>query len=171
MTPILSTDRLLLRPWCELDVTPLRRILLNEEVLRYFPPGPAVTRPRVAALVARQLMHWARYGYGWWAVEEQEREGILCGWCGLQYLPETGETEVAYLFDKPCWGKGLATEGASAALRFGFEQTDLEFIIGLIHPENVASGRVLEKSGLEFSSKKSYFGMTCCRYEINRPGV
>jgi len=167
-TPTLTTDRLLLRPWREQDVTPLRRILLNEEVLRYFPSGPAPTRPRVAALVARQLMHWARHGYGWWAVEELEHEGVLCGWCGLQYLTDTGETEVGYLLDKHCWGRGLATEGARAALQFGFERTDLEFIVGLIHPDNSASGRVLEKSGLKYTRKKKYFGMTCCRYEIAR---
>jgi len=167
-TSSLRTERLLLRPWRETDVGPLFRILLNEEVLRYFSPGPTPTRPRVAALVAGQMLHWARRGYGWWAVEELERENRLCGWCGLQKLPETGETEVGYLFDKPCWGKGLATEGARAAVKYGFDQTSLTRIIGLIHPDNAASGRVLEKAGLRYADRKQYFGMICCRYEIKR---
>lgn len=155
-----------MRPWREADVGPLFRILLNEETLRYFPAGPVPTRPRIAGLVARQLIHWARRGYGWWAVEELAVEGKLCGWCGLQYLLETGETEVAYLLDKPCWGRGLATEGAGAAVKFGFEVVGLDSIVGLIHPDNLASGRVLEKSGLIFTRKQKYFGMTCCRYAI-----
>ena len=166
MTPTITTDRLLLRPWREEDVGPLHRILPNEEVLRYFPPSPPPRRQQVAGLVARQLLHWAHYGYGWWAVEQLDDIGGLCGWCGLQYLTETKETEVGYLLDKHCWGKGFATEGARAALSFGFEHKGLDCIVGLIHPDNLASGRVLEKSGLHYTRRRKYFGMICCRYEI-----
>ena len=93
-------------------------------------------------------------------------EEKLIGWNGLQFLPETGEVEVAYLISKPFWGKGLTTEGASAALRYGFEQIGLKLIIALAHPENKASRRVMEKLGMSFTGLARYFGMDLCRYVI-----
>ena len=80
------------------------------------------------------------------------------GWNGLQFLPETNETEVGYLLSRRFWGRGYTTEGARAALQFGFERFELEQIIGLVHPENIASQRVLEKAGLKFTNQAKYFG-------------
>jgi ribosomal-protein-alanine N-acetyltransferase len=86
------------------------------------------------------------------------------GWCGLQYLPETGETEIGYLLGKPFWGKGFATEAAGEALKFGFEKLSLEIIIAIVHPENTASNRVIQKLGYKDPIRATYFGMECLRY-------
>jgi ribosomal-protein-alanine N-acetyltransferase len=86
------------------------------------------------------------------------------GWCGLQYLPDTDETEVGYLLGRDYWGRGLATEGSVASVKYGFDELGLEFIVGIVHPEHVASQRVLEKSGLSFVERARYFGMDCFRY-------
>jgi RimJ/RimL family protein N-acetyltransferase len=45
-------------------------------------------------------------------------------------------------------GRGLATEGAVASARYGFDELGLERIISIIQPANVASHRVAEKAGL-----------------------
>jgi [ribosomal protein S5]-alanine N-acetyltransferase len=92
----------------------------------------------------------------------------LVGWNGLEYLPDTGETEVGYLLSRSARGKGYATQAARAAVSFGFRTVGLESIIGLVHPDNIPSIRVLEKSGLRFIDNKVYFGMEMRRYRINR---
>ncbi|HUS62389.1 MAG TPA: GNAT family N-acetyltransferase, partial [Acidimicrobiales bacterium] len=58
--------------------------------------------------------------------------------------------EVGWRLAHEHWGKGLATEGGEAALRFGFETLGLDRIISLYEPENVASGRVMAKIGMCF---------------------
>ncbi len=121
-------------------------------------------RARVERLIAGQLQHWAEHGLGWWAVELRCATGELLGWNGLQYLPETDEVEVGFLLSRPHWGQGLATEGALAALRFGFETLGLSRIVGIVHPENAASQRVLEKAGLARVNEADYFGMHMLRY-------
>lgn len=95
-------------------------------------------------------------------------EGQLIGWTGLEYLPETGETEVAYLLSPQFWGRGIATEAARAALKYGLENTGLNSIIGLAHPDNLASRRVLEKCGLVYHDRKVYWGIELCRYSLEQ---
>lgn len=96
------------------------------------------------------------------------QEQKLIGWCGLNFLSETNDVELKYLLSKDHWGKGLATEAAGISLRYGFEQAELEQIIGIVHPENIASQRVLEKVGMAFLDRVHYFGMDCYRYIIDK---
>ena len=168
--PCVTTERLILRPFSEQDVEPLFDILQQPGILRYFPRSDPLPREAVERIVTRWLTHWEEHGYGWWAVELRDDPHLL-GWTGLTYLPETGETEVAYLLRQEVWRRGLATEAAKTALRFGFDRFDFPFIIGLTHPENIASQRVLEKSGLRFVEEAAYFGMDCYRYVIQRGEV
>jgi len=171
--PTLTTARLMLRAFAEDDAGPLFEILSDGEALLYF-PGPKIpSREQVQRLVESQIRHWERHGYGWWAVQERDRAGkepvhALIGWCGLGFLPETGEVEVSYLLGKPYWGRGLITEGARASVRYGFETVRADEIVGIVHPENAASRRVLVKLGMSFVERKAYFGMDCERYTIDR---
>lgn len=57
---------------------------------------------------------------------------------------------MAYLIDPRRWGEGLATEAARAIVRHAHEALDLQRLIGLIDPENVASVRVAERGGMRF---------------------
>jgi RimJ/RimL family protein N-acetyltransferase len=165
--PTLTTTRLTLRPFTAADVDPLHHILCEKGVLRYFPKPDPPARERVERLIAHQLEHWEKHGYGWWAVELRSQSGLI-GWNGLQFLPETGEVEVGYLLAKALWGQGLATEGARASVQYGFEQLGLETIVGIVHPDNVASRHVLEKVGMAFTHRARYFGMGCFHYAIRR---
>ena len=165
--PTITTSRLTLRPFDEADAEPLYRILLQEGILQYFPSSTPPSLEKAQRLIQRQLAHWDEHGLGWWAVQLRN-EDTLVGWNGLQYLPETGEVEIGYLLSKDCWGKGFATEGARAGLQFGFETLGLTTIIGLVHPDNVASQRVLLKCGMTFVAEAEYFGMTLGKYATGR---
>ncbi len=165
--PELITPRLRLRPFVPEDARPLYRILCQENILQYFPNPGQPTLDRVERLVQRQIDHWQAHHYGWWAVIPHGQVD-LAGWNGLQYLPETGEIEVGYLLSKPFWGRGYATEGTLATLEFGFFTLELDEIVGLVHPDNLASQRVLEKSGLTYTRRAAYFDMELLRYSIMR---
>lgn len=166
--PKIKTTRLILRPFRLQDADPLHQILSIPGVLEYFPDPEPPDLERVKKLVLRQIDHWSEYGYGWWAVEPNGKDELI-GWSGLQYLPETDEIEIGYLLSKPYWGKGLATESAFAGLDYGFNTLNISEIVGIVHPENIASRRVLEKLGLKYQEEAIYFGMTCFRYLIRNP--
>jgi ribosomal-protein-alanine N-acetyltransferase len=162
--PTLETTHLLLRPWKLEDAEPLFKILQEPDILKYFPPT-AFTLEKTLRYIHHQLQHWQERGYGHWAVIFKV-DNRLVGWNGLEYLPETAEIEVAYLFSHQVWGHGYATEAARAAIEYGFENATLPTIIGLVHPDNIGSIRVLEKCGLAFIDRKTYWGLEMCRYRI-----
>ncbi|MBN1315589.1 MAG: GNAT family N-acetyltransferase [Anaerolineales bacterium] len=160
----ISTSRLILRPLTFMDVDPLYTILSEKDILQYFPESGPLTRERVEKIINRRLEHWQKHGYGWWALETKAG-GELIGWCGLLYLPETDEVEVGYLIKHSHWRQGLATESSRTSLAYGFDKLGIDRIVGIVHPANIASQRVLEKISMRFVDRNNYFGMPCFRYE------
>ncbi len=135
--PTIHTQRLRLRPLQTADAARLHRIYQVDGVLQYFPNPQPPALDRVERNLLVQRAHWEQHGYGNWGVVAPGQAEII-GWAGLQFLPETGETEVGFLLDKPFWGKGYATEAALASLKFGFEKFHFPEVIALVHPENLA---------------------------------
>ena len=164
----ITTSRLTLRPFTQDDDKHLHRIMNQPDILQYFPRTDPPDLERVQKIIERQLTHWEEHRLGWWAVVPQGQTELI-GWNGLQYLPETDEVEVGYLLSKQFWGRGYATEGAKASLEFGFEKLGLEQIIGLTHPENMASQNVLKKCGMRYMEQKEYFGMQLFRFVLKSP--
>ena len=73
-----------------------------------------------------------------------------------------------FLFARGVWGKGFATEAGQASMQYGFQELGLESVVGIVHLENKASQRVLEKIGMSLTEQAQYFGMDCYRYIIER---
>lgn len=159
----LTTDRLILRQFTMDDSDALLVITQEPGIFQYFPTKTAWDMGKVERSIQHQNEHWRRYGFGQMAVTLRET-GQLMGWCGLEFLPDTNETEVGYLFGHEFWGKGYATEAARASVEFGKSQIGLKEIIGLTDPLNIASQRVLENCGLVFTRRQVYFGMEMFRY-------
>ena len=166
--PTITTPRLILRPLDMEDRDVLFQISQEENIFRYFPTQAAWEMEKVERYINYQISHWEKYDYGHWAVTLRET-GQLMGWDGLEFLPDTNEIEVGYLFSTEFWGKGYATEATSKAVQFGLD-SGLKEIIGLTHPDNIASQRVLEKSGLSFTRRQFYFGMEMFRFAIQVSG-
>ena len=162
--PSLSTTRLKLRSFTLADIPTLFDILQQPGIMDYFPNPTTPDLPRVERIVNNTLAHWQEHGYGWWALEPLA-DPHLAGWCGLTYLPESGETEVAYLIRQELWGQGLVPEAAHLSLDFGFETIGLQRIICLTHPGNLRSQRVALKIGMRYVDTQEYFGMQCMRFE------
>ncbi|HSB66930.1 MAG TPA: GNAT family N-acetyltransferase, partial [Anaerolineales bacterium] len=163
----LRTDRLTLRPLDQADARILHRIYQTEGVLRYFPNPIPPALERVERFIREQHSHWEQHGYGNWGILPDGEDDII-GWVGLQFLPELNETEVGFLLDRPYWGKGYATEAALASLKFGFERVTLKYIIALVHPENMASIRVIEKCGIHFVDSLKLWEIELRRYRIEK---
>jgi ribosomal-protein-alanine N-acetyltransferase len=166
--PTLTTPRLKLRPFSPEDTVSLHRIMNEPDIMQYFPRTDPPDMERVQRIIEHQFTHWETYNLGWWAVVPNGGSKLI-GWNGLQYLPETGEVEVGYLLSQQFWGQGLATEGARASLEFGFKTLGLQQIIGLTHPENIASQNVLKKCGLKYIEQKEYFGMQLFCFSLSIP--
>lgn len=90
-------------------------------------------------------------GFGLFATELRAACGLI-GFVGLSipdFLPEIlPSVERGWRLAAAHWGKGLATEGARAALAFGFGQAGLDRIVSIHQVGNDASWRIMEKLGM-----------------------
>jgi RimJ/RimL family protein N-acetyltransferase len=145
-----ETERLVLRRWSTDDVDALAAVFA-EPAFWHFPFRRGFTRDETEQFVERQLEHWATHGFGMWAVE-LKADGRLAGYTGLAiptWLPQVlPAVEVGWRLHPDHWGRGLATEGGAASLRYGFEKLGLDRIIAIAMPDNVASLRVMAKLGM-----------------------
>ena len=154
---LLQTDRLALRRFAGGDAENLYRLDSDPRVMRYIGDGSVGTRATVAAALARSVRYYERYpGLGVWPAEERTTARFI-GWFCLKYVPKTVEVEVGYRLLPEAWGRGYATEGARALVARGFDALGLYRIIGLTHPENLASQRVLQKAGLRDAGWGRYY--------------
>ncbi len=147
--PQLRTTRLLLRPWRESDLAPFAALNADPRVLEHL-PGP-LSRDESDALVRRLDEHFARHGFGLWALEAPGVAPFV-GMAGLSVpafdAPFTPCVEVGWRLDAGHWGRGYATEAARAALRFGFERAGLDEIVSFTASANARSRRVMERLGM-----------------------
>jgi RimJ/RimL family protein N-acetyltransferase len=168
MTEI-GTERLLLRRWRNEDLEPYARLCADPEVMRYLPA--MLSREESAQQMSAFRRHWEERGFGLWAVEERA-SGEFVGFVGLMYQEDWPEgehkTEVGWRLARPYWGRGLATEGALASVRHGFEVLGLERIISITAPGNVASRRVMEKAGLTLRGETRWRGHEVIWYALDR---
>ena len=165
--PSVETERLLLRAIQPEDLDKYHsRLFADPEVMRFLPGGRPIPRERLDGLVERSHHHWRRYGYGVWVVLDRA-PGEIIGQCGLRFVEEAEETEVLYALARNYWGRGLATEGARAALEFGFDNAGLERIVGFADRGNVASCKVMEHLGMENHGPIRIFEMDALRYSID----
>jgi len=87
-------------------------------------------------------------GLDWGIVEKAS--GKLIGTCSLYTTPHHRRGSLGYSLARNYWGQGLMTEAAKAAIAFGFHVMQLQRIQGICDVDNLASARVLEKSGMQF---------------------
>jgi RimJ/RimL family protein N-acetyltransferase len=144
--PRLTTKRLLLRRWRADDLAPFAEINADPAVMEHFPA--TLSPAESAALVARIETSFDAHGYGLWAVAVPG-EAPCIGFVGLKpvdlEVPFAPAVEIGWRLARPYWGRGLASEGASAAVAFGFQELDLPEIVSFTAAGNVRSRRVMER--------------------------
>lgn len=166
--PILTTERLRLRPLTESDIDDYAALRGDPEVMRFLGDveGPwdwARSWRHLAFLIG----HWRLEGAGSWAVELRETGAFLgvigytgpgCGWPGF---------ELAWVLGRRWWGNGYATEGARAALAHAFHVWNKDRVISLIREGNAASIRVAERLGESLQGRVDLMGREMLCYGID----
>jgi RimJ/RimL family protein N-acetyltransferase len=92
-----------------------------------------------------------RYGFGPWVFHARET-GEALGGAALRHVEIEGraEVEVGYRVAAAWWGRGIATEMASALVGVARDRLRLPEIVAFTLPENLASRRVMEKVGFTY---------------------
>lgn len=146
---VIRTPRLVLRRWRDEDRAAFAALNADRRVMEHFPS--VLSREESDAAAERIAAHFQRHGYGSWAAEIPGVAPFI-GFIGLA-VPRfeaafTPCVEIGWRLAAPFWNQGYATEGACAALEYGFRQLGLQEIVSFTVPANVRSRRVMEKIGM-----------------------
>jgi RimJ/RimL family protein N-acetyltransferase len=146
----LRTERLLLRRWRPEDSEPFAQLNADPQVMEHFPA--TLTRAQSDELIERIERSFAADGFGAWAVE-LPGSIPLAGFVGLwrqndERLPFAPAVEIGWRLSRESWGRGIATEAASAAIGFGFGELGLEEIVSFTTVANTRSRAVMERLGM-----------------------
>jgi len=178
MPSLLSTPRLVLRPWRESDLAAFAALNADPAVMEHFPS--VLSREESDAMAGRIMARISEHGWGNWAVEVVGGEPFI-GFTGLT-VPAfeahfTPCVEVGWRLARSAWGNGYATEAARAALAFGFGELGLAQVVSFTALSNRRSMAVMERIGMrrdgEFDHPKLDAASPLRRhalYRIDAPG-
>lgn len=149
MSHLPQTDRLYFREFTLEYARVLYEMHQDSAVNQYImDPIPWDSVKRVEEILRQHIIPQYAHKIGRWAVHLKSN-GAFIGWCGLK--DTDGEIDLGYRFMQQYWGKGYATEAASAVLKYGIEN-GYSNIVGRAAVANEASVAVLRKIGLSFVS-------------------
>lgn len=147
--PYLETERFILVPFSREDMKEYFDILRDARVQKYLGGGVPLfdEEPHLTnwlnnvngRLLKRKLVFT-------WCVKEKV-SGKVIGRIDLGGFVKKTMAEISYHYAFDFWGKGVAAEVAARVTSFGINELGLRRIQGLVHIENKASIRVLEKCG------------------------
>ncbi|MCA9661079.1 MAG: GNAT family N-acetyltransferase [Myxococcales bacterium] len=148
---MLETARLRLRPWSDDDLAPFAAMSADPEVMEHMPAR--LSRAQSDDLAAKIRGHMRERGFGLWAVELlRPAPAPFVGFVGLSVphfdAPFTPCVEIGWRLARAHWGRGYATEGARAALAYGFGALALAEIVSFTTPRNLRSIAVMERLGM-----------------------
>ena len=164
----LRTQRTVVRPFAREDAAEAFAVFGDPVVMRHAAGDPDPTPAATRARIERYIEHQNRHGFSKWAVRDAS-SGEYLGDSGILHLAETGELELGYRLARAHWGRGLATEVASAWLRHALEVLHLPRVIAFADRRNTASIRVLAKIHMPFERLDHLCGMDCAVHAIARP--
>ena len=148
--PVLETERLVLRRLRTGDAEFILELLNDPSFLKYI-GDKGVRTPADACryIETGPVASYERHGFGLLRVELKEG-GEPVGMCGLlkrDYLPDV---DIGFAMLPAHRSKGYTLEAASAVLAHARDTLDIERVLAITSPDNVASICLLERLGFRF---------------------
>jgi RimJ/RimL family protein N-acetyltransferase len=157
---MITTDRMILRPWRETDLEGFSAMHADPEVMVDMPP--ITIRAQSEAKFRRYRDAFERLGFCRWAVED--RNGGFIGYVGIMPIsdahPAAPGVEIGWRLVRQAWGKGYASEGGRAALKDGFDRIGFTQVLSYTAPENLRSQAVMRRLGLDRDAARDFVANT-----------
>lgn len=142
--PTLETPRLILRPPVAADLDGWASFSADAETMLHL--GGVQPRPVAWRAMAAMAGSWALHGFSMFSVIERS-SGRWVGRLGTWRPEGWPGTEVGWGLMREVWGKGYATEGATATIDWAFDHLGWTEVIHTIGAENLASKKVAARLG------------------------
>lgn len=162
----LESERLVYRFFTENDQSFMEELLGDEKVCKYL-PGPAIYPEDVIKKVLNYYVKSSgdkdKYQNIYLVLEKGTNYPI--GYAGIQLVKEFDKYEIFYGFTPAAWGKGYGTE-SSLKMKDLAKDLGLKELIALADIYNVASQKILEKTGFIMKEKMPLWGLELYYYDM-----
>jgi len=141
---MLSTERLIIRPFLESDYKDLHEYLSLKEIYQFEPGEP------VSLEEAKKIASERARGTDFWAVTLKDNKKLIGHVSFIQTEPKFFLTwEIGFIFNPAFQNQGFASEAVRAIITYAFTKLGAHRIVGHCTPENIPSWKVLEKCGMK----------------------
>jgi RimJ/RimL family protein N-acetyltransferase len=147
--PTFHTARLVLRPFSLMDAKRVRELAGAYEVAATTANIPHPYEEGMAEEWIGSHCKTFEDGTGLNLAIENKLEGLLVGAIGIHINKANNLGEIGYWIGVPYWNLGYCTEAARVLLKYGFETLGLNRIQARHMTRNPASGRVMQKLGMQ----------------------
>jgi RimJ/RimL family protein N-acetyltransferase len=177
----LHTERLLLTPYAPTDLDIALEMYTDPEVVKYV--WDVMTEAEIRQEMSNSTKRGGNGGIGIWCIADR-RTGEKLGDAYLLPMPidkddtdfslvvmgqmPDAEIEIGFFLKRSAWGRGYATEVCKRLLQFAFQEVSLNEVVASVDEDNVASKKVLEKSGLLDRGRMRCYGKDSPIYRITR---
>lgn len=173
----IKTPRLQLRNWKMADLEAMTAINQSATVMQFFPNKPDKKATQV--FIKRMQQQFDKSGYCYFAAELIDTKEFI-GFIGLMYqeykAPFTPCVDIGWRLKETAWGKGYATEGAEACIKYAFNILNLKEIYSVAPIINSPSISVMKKIGMQKSYNFPHPALNdfpnlqeCALYHIKNP--
>lgn len=147
----LETERLILRRLTLDDVdAAFTNWVTDEEVTKYLRWKPHKNKDETREIFNSWIDEYRNLEYYQWVVELKEI-GEPIGTIGVVSLDNKTEmVHIGYALGRAWWANGIMTEALTRLIEFFFEEVGVNRIESMFDPENIGSGKVMEKVGMEY---------------------
>src|SRR5690554_249989 len=147
-SPILSSRRLVLRPFTLDDTIALFSWASDAEVTRFLRFPVHHTIQESERVIKKWIDNEKHPPFFHWAIETRDEMEVI-GSIGIEITSlHDNRGEIGYCLSKRAWNRGFATEALRTVLEFGLERAGFHRIEAAHAVENVASGKVMQKAGM-----------------------
>ena len=156
MTPVLETERLILRGWKLDDFPAFAKFWADPDRTRFFISGVQSEAQSWSAFTA-MAGEWVLRGFGQFAIQLKSGSQAI-GHAGIWYPPDIDEPEMAWSLYPGNDGHGYATEAARKALNWAHTHLGLPPLMSFVHPQNQPSIAVAKRLGATFEKETTLYG-------------
>jgi len=160
---ITNTKRLSFRLMGQNDAQALWELNQDPEVMKFINGGKPESMDDICTKYLPRIEKFtvSKKGWGLWQVSNKVTQEYL-GWVLVRPMdfftdtPKFNDIELGWRFFKKTWGKGYATEAATAVKDAIANQTDIHYISAIALEDNLASVGVMKKMGMTFVKKYTH---------------
>jgi ribosomal-protein-alanine N-acetyltransferase len=149
MEYFIETDRLQLTPISEADISFILMLLNRYESYQYSkmkPQAPEDTIKKCRWYIDSIKLLPTKGAIRWIATKDSVKIGMVYIRCNFE---ETHEWEIGYTFLKEHWGNGFASEAVKAAIKYSFDNFEINRMVAFLRTDNHRSSALLRRTGMK----------------------